>query len=144
MRVSIARIGIISAFKVGCLLYLAPFVCIVLMLVASFLFGGLTAKGVPVPASIVSSLTGGSLLSVSVLFYGLFGGIIAGLVVALYALFYNIIARVVGGLEIDLIRLSIAPVRQKPEPAEPTMKQDPVKQQIKERLDRASYFAERE
>lgn len=101
MRVSIKSIGILSAFKVGCLMAFFPFICIVLALLLSPIVVNNRGQSI--------NITG--LMSLPTLLYGLVVGVGTGLVFGFQAALYNLVAKLFGGLEVNLKRPQ--PVQQK-------------------------------
>lgn len=106
-RITIDRISVGSAFRVGLALYAVLFALFGLL---GLLFYGLIAS-LAIGSSLGSQesneilgLLGGGIIG-AVIFYIMgiiFYGVMGGIAMAISALFYNLIAGIVGGIEMDI------------------------------------------
>lgn len=95
MRVSIKYIGILSAFKFGCLMSIIPVVLVVFILLLSPVV--VSNRGTSV------NVTG--VLTIPIIAYGIFAGFASGVFFAFQAILFNIVAFFFGGLEVKLMRI---------------------------------------
>jgi hypothetical protein len=97
VKVTIKRVSLFSAFKMGCGIYAFYFSFVVLLLIGSVLFSvPTTLSSIPIQSLITAPF--------ATFFFGLMLGVIAGLVVAMQALLYNLAAMLFGGIQITLKR----------------------------------------
>jgi len=95
MRIMVKYIGMISAFKVGCLMSLLPLLCgaAVFLLYPVVISNGRTSF----------NCTGALVLPM--LIFGVIGAFLSGVGAAFQALVYNVVALIFGGIEIRLTDL---------------------------------------
>jgi hypothetical protein len=97
VKVTIKRISLFSAFKMGCGIYAFYFTFIVLLVIYGAVFSVPAAfRGVPIQNLVTAPF--------ATFFFGLVLGVVAGLVVAMQALLYNLAAMLFGGIQITLKR----------------------------------------
>lgn len=108
--VTVKRVGVMSAFKIGAILSMLMWVvfglCFLGLEAAAFSMTSTSVYGSAYGGSSLPSLGGGTLALGSLFLFYLCGvviyGIIGGIAGAIYAFLYNFAARTFGGIELEL------------------------------------------
>jgi hypothetical protein len=108
MTITIKRVGILSAFRVGFGLNIVVFAIFAIFVLVMQLLG-ISLGAVYRPETFrIGSDTVLGLGSVCLFFFitAAFGGFVGGFVFAIYALIYNLAVGLVGGLQVDMEKVS--------------------------------------